>query len=80
MIYEVVEESDNVSEAQRACVDKYKQILDFYFKREFSMAKRYVVEYLKTNPTDKAANLLLERCHKFEQTPPDKDWKGANKL
>ena len=79
MIYEVVEESDNVSEAQRACVGKYKQILDFYFKREFSMAKKYIVEYLKTNPADKAADLLLERCHKFEQTPPDKNWKGVDK-
>jgi adenylate cyclase len=79
-IYEVIEEFDNVSEEQRACVGKYKQILDCYFKREFSMAKRYIVEYLKTNPTDKAANLLLQRCHKFERTPPDKNWKGANKL
>jgi adenylate cyclase len=78
MIYEVIGESDNVSEAQRAGVGTYKQILDFYFKREFSMAIRHIVEYLKTNPTDKAANLLLERCKKFEQTPPDKNWKGVN--
>jgi hypothetical protein len=78
-IYEVIEEFDNVSEVQRTSVGIYKQVLDFYFKREFSVAKRYVVEYLKTNPTDKAANLLLERCHKFEQTPPDKNWKGVNK-
>ncbi len=78
-IYEVIDEFDNVSEVQRAGVGIYKQILDFYFKREFSMAKRDVVEYLKTNPTDKAANFLLERCHKFERTPPDKNWKGMNK-
>ena len=78
-IYEVIDEFDNVSEVQRAGVGIYKQILDFYFKREFSMAKRDVVEYLKTNPTDKAANFLLERCHKFERTPPDKNWKGVNK-
>jgi adenylate cyclase len=80
MIYEVIEEFDNVSEVQRASVDIYKQGLDFYFKREFSMAKRYVVEYLKTNPTDKAANLLLERCRKFEQTPPNMNWGGTNKI
>jgi adenylate cyclase len=79
MIYEVIEEFDNVSEVQLASVGIYKQILDFYFKREFSVAKRYIVEYLKTNPMDKAANLLLEQCHKFERTPPDKNWKGVNK-
>jgi adenylate cyclase len=80
MIYEVIEEFDNVSEVQRASVGIYKQVLDFYFKREFSMAKRSIVEYLKVNPTDKAANLLLERCHKFERTPPDMNWGGTNKI
>lgn len=77
-IYEVIDEFDNVSEVQRASVGIYKQVLDFYFKREFSVAKRYIVEYLKTNPTDKAATLLLEQCHKFERTPPDKNWKSVN--
>jgi adenylate cyclase len=77
-IYEVIDEFDNVSEVQRASVGIYKQVLDFYFKREFCVAKRYIVEYLKTNPTDKAATLLLEQCHKFERTPPDKNWKSVN--
>ncbi len=73
-IYEVIGEIDNVTEAQCASIDVYKNIMNLYFKREFSMAKRHVLDYLRTNPTDKAASLLLGQCDKFKQTPPDKNW------
>jgi len=31
---------------------------------------------LKLNPNDRASQIYVERCQKFIENPPDKDWKG----
>ncbi len=52
--------------------------MELYYERGFSEAGRHFQQALSLAPGDSAALLFLERCRRYEEQPPGKEWNGIH--
>ena len=72
-IYAIDRSLEEYSESYR---DAYSKGLGLYKQGVFNLAREYFEKTLAEYPNDKASKLMLERCIKFIQNPPE-NWDGA---
>lgn len=72
-IYAVDRNQDEFSAEYR---DSYEKGFALYKKGVWNLAKEYFEKALESSTTDKAAKLMLGRCHQFLENPPE-NWDGA---
>ena len=58
----------------------YETGLAAYRARDFAGATAFFQEVLANRPGDRPAQLMLERCAEFRQSPPDRDWEATNAM
>ncbi|HIK32107.1 MAG TPA: GAF domain-containing protein [Oscillatoriales cyanobacterium M59_W2019_021] len=75
------EEAGELSTARiKKLIDLCKPVFVKKAKAAFKQAKTQFDEVLKIQPKNKAAQLHVQRCQLFLQTPPGEDWDGVWKL
>ncbi len=69
-----------VSEFDASIIDSFalhNQAVQLYFEREFSKAILIFNKIMKILDNDFLAQLYIERCEKYIQKPPPKNWNGV---
>jgi adenylate cyclase len=72
-IFEIVAEKDKMNDSQKKLVSDFQKALKEYKKREWKKAKA-LFQNIKG---DDLSGLYIERCVKFEKSPPPLDWDGV---
>ncbi len=77
-VYELMgEKSDPDTEELEKIISTYQKGLDFYLNREWDKAMNRFQEVLSLKPEDGPSETYIERCKKFKEEPPPKDWDGV---
>ncbi len=77
-IYEVVGlNSDPIPALQEQIIDLYHKGRQLYLKRDFALAIGQFAQVMAIDPSNKAADLHMQRCQHWLRTPPPEDWDGA---
>ena len=81
-VYELVSHKDNISHENIALVKLFEEGLDLYYQQDwtnalirFKEADKIEDHFTSRNTTP--SNIYIERCLKFKETPPGKDWDGV---
>ena len=81
-VYELVSHKDNISHDNVALVKLFEEGLDLYYQQDwtnalirFKEADKIEDHFTSRNTTP--SNIYIERCLKFKETPPGKDWDGV---
>jgi adenylate cyclase len=76
LIYELLSHKGKLSKKQLDFINLYEKGLELYFKREWKSAIKNFDETIKIN-NDEASKVFIDRCKKFIENPPSKDWDGV---
>lgn len=76
-IFELLGEKGQVPVNLVAAARCYEQGLAHYLERRWTQAVERFRASLSLRPEDRAAELMIERCHEFEQRPPPEGWDGV---
>lgn len=77
ILYEALALASQATATQKALVADFEDALEKYFARDFAGATAECAAILKRHPDDGPTKLLLQRCAKFIQVPPPKQWDGT---
>ncbi|MDR2964246.1 MAG: adenylate/guanylate cyclase domain-containing protein [Treponema sp.] len=61
-------------------MDNWEKAMDFYEERKFNDAGRLFFSIMKSNPSDKTAEMYVERCKACIQNPPPLNWDAVRNL
>ncbi len=75
-IYELIDYEKPKAQIQEA-VKKFENGLVAYKQKQWKEAIILFQETLRVKTDDKPAELYIERCEKYAQTPPPEDWDGV---
>jgi adenylate cyclase len=78
-IYELIGMAEDGA-ALPAWVALYGGGLAAYRAREFAAAKSLFEQVLNTAPSDNPSRIMIERCDRYLQTPPEADWEATNAM
>ena len=76
-IYELIGLPDDADEPTRQMVDFYQKGLAAYRSQAWDDAISLFGRALEILPTDKASQVMIERCRAFKENSPGADWNGA---
>jgi adenylate cyclase len=81
-VYELVSHKDNISHENVALVKVFEEGLDLYYQQDWSNALSRFQEAEKiedhfTSRNTTPSNIYIDRCLKFKESPPGKDWDGV---
>ncbi len=77
-VYELVAESwDAVSDAKRRAIDEFNRGWRNYRNHRFADAIDYFELALMSDPDDAPSQAYIERCERYQESPPDEDWDGV---
>ncbi len=77
-VYELMgEQSDPSTGKLEKIISIYQKGLDLYLNREWDKAIKQFQEVLSLKPEDGPSATYIERCKKFKEEPPPKDWDGV---
>ncbi|SIQ89982.1 adenylate cyclase [Alkalispirochaeta americana] len=79
-LYEIITESSTAREEERELADIFLQGLTLFEERDFTGASKYFREAKKRAPQDGPSTVYLERCAKYQKTPPAETWDGVYNL
>jgi adenylate cyclase len=77
VVYELLARKGELSEQQRACVERYHQALALYRAARFQEAARLLQESLETSGEDGPSRALLARCQSLAFNPPPAPFEGV---
>ena len=75
-IYELMDLAGDASPELRERIEMFHAALDLFDKRDWSAAEASFRKTLEMSPNDQPSILYLDRCRKFQEKEPDKDWDG----
>jgi adenylate cyclase len=78
-IYELLGVAENGAEPPRWAT-LYESALTAYRARDFAGAMSLFQQVLAAKGADEPAQIMLERCRGFLQSPPGKDWEATNAM
>ncbi|MDZ7659579.1 adenylate/guanylate cyclase domain-containing protein [Fodinibius sp.] len=77
-VYELMgERSDPKTAELEKIISTYQKGLDHYLNRAWDKAIKQFQEVLSLKPEDGPSETYIERCQKFKENPPAKDWEGV---
>jgi len=76
-VFELMEYTDHLSEAERQLMRTYQAALVLYRMREWEGAATAFRECLDIMPADRPSQVMLERIAAFRMTPPEAGWDGV---
>jgi len=76
-IYELLEEKDSAGEDVLRFAALYNEAMEYYLQREWKKAMELFAECARTDSALQSCHIIMERCRKFEVTPPSDDWSGV---
>lgn len=79
-LYELLEESEFLTENLREQVELWEQAIELYETRHFTEAKEKFQRVMNRDMNDQVAALYIERCEKFLANPPEDSWDGVFNL
>ena len=79
-LYELLEESEFLTENLREQVEFWGQAIELYETRRFTEAKEVFQRVMNRDMSDQVAALYIERCEKFIASPPEDSWDGVFNL
>jgi adenylate cyclase len=56
----------------------HNRAMELYYEQNFSEAEQLLRQGLTLAPQDSAATLILERCQRYAEEPPGKEWNGIH--
>jgi adenylate cyclase len=78
-IYELLGVAENGAEPPRWAA-LYESALAAYRAQDFARAMSLFQQVLAARGSDRPAEIMLERCRGFLQSPPGKDWEATNAM
>ncbi|MCW8825100.1 MAG: adenylate/guanylate cyclase domain-containing protein, partial [Gammaproteobacteria bacterium] len=69
--------SEGATPENTALAEKFDMAMESYYKGEFSTALNMLLDIEKFYPTDRPTQLMMERCQKFIEKPPEQ-WDGVH--
>ena len=79
-VYELLALKGELPAERHVTVDRYHEALALYRKSRFGDAAAVLETGLERDPQDGPTAALLERCRKYERTPPPATWDGVASL
>jgi len=80
-LYEVLDaESPERRKAKESGRDRLEEAIDCYRARRFAAACELFAACREAVPGDPVPELFIERCTRYELTPPSSDWDGCERL
>jgi adenylate cyclase len=80
-IYEVIGLIDDpISDKKEQVMEHYRKGRERYLNREFALAMAEFATVLQIDPSDKPADLHLDRCQHWLKNQPPEDWAGIETL
>jgi adenylate cyclase len=73
-------EKDQCDEKTLALVEQATEAFNCYLEKNFEAALKIYLQILEVYPDDRPAKVMLEKCDKFIETPPDENWTGATRV
>jgi adenylate cyclase len=80
LVYELVGLASDAADHQREAIVHSAEGIRHYRNREWDAAVTSFSRILHVNPTDHAANMLIERCHAYRESAPDPAWDGSDRM
>ena len=68
---------DELCSTNKQLLDFYAEGLQLYREQDFALAERAFKKALVLDESDKPAQLFVDRCAQFKETPPGDDWNGT---
>jgi len=75
-VYEVVGDKEEVSSSELERISHFHRALKAYRNQEWGKA----LTLFREEESDRVAKIYVERCQRFRQSPPPKDWDGVYDL
>lgn len=72
--------AQDIEPKQKQLIEAYHKGREYYLNREFELAMAEFGKVIEIDPSNKAANLHIDRCLHFIENPPDANWDGVWKL
>ena len=79
-LYEVLGLEGAVSAEMLSAAKLYEEGIDAYLARDFDGALSTFERAVQKRPNDKAANVLIARCRRYQITPPPANWTGVSAM
>ncbi|MGA2142125.1 MAG: adenylate/guanylate cyclase domain-containing protein [Brevinematales bacterium] len=76
-IFELISEKDNIDSGMSEFLKIYNDGVSLYEKHDWPGAVKAFSEALGLRPGDRPAQMILERCSKFEKDGTPADWNGV---
>jgi class 3 adenylate cyclase/HAMP domain-containing protein len=68
---------EELSAEQESLWPAYHRAIAAYYRRDFREAARLFEGFLQRSPSDKPAQIFLERSTRYADSPPPEDWNGT---
>jgi adenylate cyclase len=79
-IYQLLAKKDECDEATLELAEKATVAFKHYLHKQFELALKCYLQILAHHPDDKPARVMIERCQKAIDMPPDENWTGATRM
>ncbi|QQO07994.1 CHASE2 domain-containing protein [Breznakiella homolactica] len=79
-LHEILELRDDAPDYLREKADLFHSGLDFFEAKDWSRAEAAFRKVLDHDPDDGPGGIYLNRCIKYQKTPPAKNWDGVFNL
>lgn len=76
-VFELIAEKGELKEHFKKDLQMYQEAMLFYLEHKWSDALRLLMEVKKSWPTDTPTAIMLERCERFNVSPPPSGWSGS---
>lgn len=79
-VWEVLALADTASDDDRRLAELSVRALDAYLARDWAASLELCREIQSFRPEDVPAEILLDRCTEYAQSPPGDDWDGVQRM
>jgi adenylate cyclase len=79
-IYQLLAEKDQCDEQTLVLAEQAAEAFKYYLAKDFKAALKIYLQILARYSNDKPSKVMIEKCYKFIETPPDENWTGATRI
>jgi adenylate cyclase len=79
-IYQLMAEKNQCDNEILQLAEQARLAFKYYLNKEFELALKTYFRILAYHPHDKPARVMIEKCQKLIDAPPDENWTGATRV
>ncbi len=79
-IYQLLAEKNQCEEAVLSLAQQATLAFKYYLQKDFELALKTYLQILAHHPADKPALVMIEKCQRLIDLPPDENWTGATRI